>query len=241
MKKYIWVSLYFVWLVMLSYTFFYFSWKWKQLETQKSVVEIESGLNSQNTIVKESKTNKNENTEDDRLTKTHKSNDKLNELEDIKVEPVLEKKETSKWLKESWENAAKISKKDSLKKELIIWKVKLSYVKYIPYMDIYELLWYTGDGYYQVPWKDIYLKQLKSIDYESEKNNINQLIQKVWGNIKQTNLFGDKQLFVNIDVYFKKVVIMLVSYNGKLYLITLPYNNYSAYKSYLNNDLFVKK
>jgi len=238
MKKYVWVSLYFVWLVMLSYTFFYFSWKWKQLEVQSSVIETKNNWDLQNIISKENKSNKDKN---DKLTKTNKSNAKLNELEDVKVEPVLEKKEVSKWSKKSWENAVGVNEKDSLKKELIIWKVKLSYVKNIPYMDIYELLWYTGDGYYQVPWKDIYLKQLKSIDYESEKNNINQLIQKVWGNIKQTNLFGDKQLFVNIDVYFKKVVIMLVSYNGKLYLITLPYNNYSAYKSYLNNDLFVKK
>lgn len=241
MKKYIWVSLYFVWIVLLSYAFFYSSWKWEQLKNQDFSVEVKESWNVQKTVAKQNQDNNI--LKANKLTYSENTWDKLN---NIKIKPVLEEE---KAIVLTWDKAEKFTqmqedsqtKKNDVKKEIIVWKIKLSYVNDVPYVDIYELLWYADGNFYQVPWKNIYLKQLKSVDYEKEKNNISQLIQKGLGNIKETNLFGDRQMFVNLDAYFKKVVIMLVSYNGKLYLVTLPYDKYYIYKSYLASDLFAKK
>jgi hypothetical protein len=55
----------------------------------------------------------------------------------------------------------------------------LTKIDFTPYDDIYEILGYGELPAYQVPGKDIYIKQLKSVDYTEEKSNINQLIQKI--------------------------------------------------------------
>ena len=93
---------------------------------------------------------------------------------------------------------------------------------------------------YKIEDKEIYIKEINSVDYESEKTNISKLIQKIWGNFVETNLFWDKQLFVNPDLYYKKESIIFIEYKQKLYMLVLPYEKYSKYKKFIKEILFVK-
>jgi len=108
------------------------------------------------------------------------------------------------------------------------------------YDDIFEILWIWDLPKYKIEGKDIYVKKLDSVDYESEKVNIEQLIQKIWGNIANVNWFWDKQLFVNLDPYYKKDSISLVEYKWNVYIMVLPYNKYYEYEKVIKEFLFNK-
>ncbi len=234
MKKYIGLTLYFMGIVLLSYSFFYISGKWKKTSFANSenlswLVETTSGQtdNEDLSIVDLE-------TWDNQTTQTFFTGD-----EDITSQTgdSWEVEVSSNF--SSWDKILTGNQQQQTT-GLKLGDQDLTKIDFTPYDDIYEILGYGELPAYQVPGKDIYIKQLKSVDYTEEKSNINQLIQKIWGNIKQTNLFGDKQLFVNPDIYYQKVVIMLIEYNGKLYLVTLPYDKYQQYKGYLKNVLFTK-
>ena len=134
----------------------------------------------------------------------------------------------------SWNTVSQI-----IPNKIYVWLAEAKLVSWSNYDDIFSLFNLEKYPTYKVDGKEIYFKQLKSIDYKTEKANINQLIQEIWGNIVETNLFGDKQIFINPDLYYKKVVIMLVSYGQKVYFVTLPYSKYKQYKLFLKNVLFV--
>ena len=234
MKKYIGLTLYFMGIVLLSYSFFYASGKWKKTsfidsENLSWLVQTTSGQtdNEDLSIVDLE-------TWDNQTTQTFFTGD-----EDITSQTgdSWEVEVSSNF--SSWDKILTGNQQQQTT-GLKLGDQDLTEIDFTPYDDIYEILGYGDLPAYQVPGKDIYIKQLKSVDYTEEKSNINQLIQKIWGNIKQTNLFGDKQLFVNPDIYYQKVVIMLIEYNGKLYLVTLPYDKYQQYKGYLKNVLFTK-
>ena len=234
MKKYIGLTLYFMGIVLLSYSFFYASGKWKKTSFANSenlswLVQTTSGqTDTEDLSIVDLET------WDNQTTQTFFTGD-----EDITSQTgdSWEVEVSSNF--SSWDKILTGNQQQQTT-GLKLGDQDLTKIDFTPYDDIYEILGYGELPAYQVPGKDIYIKQLKSVDYTEEKSNINQLIQKIWGNIKQTNLFGDKQLFVNPDIYYQKVVIMLIEYNGKLYLVTLPYDKYQQYKGYLKNVLFTK-
>jgi len=233
MKKYLGLTLYFVWLVLMSYTFFYFSGKYQKLKAPIQTVNTGNQESLQN------QTSDNQVSENTQIEQTAIQDDVLSGL-NLDLEPQTGNNQD--FIEEVFTGnvlSGEENKKLTIESKLWIGQATGDLVPTTPYDDIYEILWYGKLPAYQILGKDLYLKKLKSVDYEEEKSNINQLIQKIWGNVKETNLFGDKQLFVNPDIYYQKVVIMLVEYNGKLYLVTLPYNDYHKYKDYLKNVLFV--
>jgi len=233
MKKYLGLTLYFVWLVLMSYTFFYFSGKYQKLKAPVQTVDTGNQENLQN------QTSDSQLSESIQTGQVDTTDDVLSGLS-LDLEP--QTGDSQDFTGELFTGnilTGEKNEKPTIETKLGIGQATGDLVPTTPYDDIYEILWYGKLPAYQIPGKDIYLKKLNSVDYEEEKSNINQLIQKIWGNVKETNLFGDKQLFVNPDIYYQKVVIMLVDYNGKLYLVTLPYEDYHKYKDYLKNVLFV--
>ncbi len=229
MKKYLWITMYFVWLVLMSYSFFYFSGKRKKFIIIKSSDKIEKKVDVSN------------NTNNYVTTWSITSNHNKDNNESISwFDIVLKKIENDDftWENLSWSNNLDKKKEVDINKMVKIWKVVWQLVNKTSYDDIFELLWYWKTPTYKIKNKYIYIKILKTVDYENEKNNINQLIQKIWGNIKETNLFGDKQIFINPDIYYGKTVIMLVKHMWKLYFVVLPYKYYKEYKLYLSGVLF---
>ena len=243
MKKYIGLTIYFVWLVLLSYTFFYFnkSKGIKQIVTYQQKEKMNDSWSEKLDLWK-----KDDNSSWNNQQVEEKSNDVLSGIDNLQVvattweeDTVLE--ETSDL--STWSNNQYLSWDDTLNNvipdKIYVWLADAKLVSGSNYDDVFAL--FNVDKYptYKIEWKEIYFKQLKSIDYNTEKNNIDQLIQEIWGNIVETNLFWDEQLFVNPDLYYKKVVIMLVSYDWKVYFVTLPYSKYKKYKPFLKNVLFV--
>jgi len=234
MKKYIGLTLYFMGIVLLSYSFFYASGKWKKTSLANSedlswFVQTTSGqTDNEDLSVVDIETWDNQTTQTF-FTGEEDITSQTGDSWEVEVSSNFS----------SWDKILTGNQQQQTT-GLKLGDQDLTEIDFTPYDDIYEILGYGDLPAYQVPGKDIYIKQLKSVDYTEEKSNINQLIQKIWGNIKQTNLFGDKQLFVNPDIYYQKVVIMLIEYNGKLYLVTLPYDKYQQYKGYLKNVLFTK-
>jgi len=129
---------------------------------------------------------------------------------------------------------------DKANNKLVIWNIILNVVDDDTYDDIFDLLWYPDLPKYKIDGKKIYIKKINSIDYEAEKVNIKQLVQKIWGNIAEVNWFWDKQLFVNLEPYYKKISISLVEYDGSLYFMILPYDKYYEYEKTIKKFLFYK-
>ncbi len=236
MKKYIGLSLYLVWLILLSYTFFYFSPKKQEflsliISNQKHVKNASLSQITGNFLetkadekkTSENFTGKNLSSGSETILSGQQTNSVINE--NLEIKPL------------TWMHLNQNSEEPLLSS---FSGIDLKKVSVSPYDDIFQLLGYTSGIIYQVSWKDIYIKKLKSVDYDQEKNNINQLIQQIWGNVKSLNLYGDKQSFVNIDVYYGKVVIMLISYKGNNYLVIMPYGVYKENRDYLKKVLFAK-
>lgn len=246
MKKYIWITLYFIGLVWLSYTFFYISEKNKTED--KKIVNNQNNTKKQNTVKKDNTLNTEwKNIQDEDIIEKIKTIDKVNEENDKQKDTsstVDNSKNTNNndiSKKEENDNIPeKNNKKDIVLEDIYIWLAHWKLVKDSKYEEIYDILNLGNLPLYKIEDKEIYIKKLKSIEYETEKNIIEQLIHKIWGNIVETNLFGDKQLFVNMDVYYKVKSILLIEYDKNLYLVVLPYKKYKDYKSYLKNVLFAK-
>lgn len=134
----------------------------------------------------------------------------------------------------SWENFS------ATKEFIFIGLAQANLYSWDKYNDIFSLFELDNIPTYKIEWKEIYIKKLNSIEYKDEKNIIGRLIQKIWGNMVQTNIFGEKQTFINIDLFYKKEVLMLVEYDWKLYFVILPYKLYHQYKKFLKEVLFVK-
>ena len=243
MKRYLWLTFYFVWLVLLSYSFFYLSPSWKKiLNSLNTVPQIQWLPDIDTGNISEVKDNKKEvvvNTWTNNLTGelTGVNSGIVSDNTIWNIEMKNNNNQIVTWtnLVNTWEE----QKVEVIPDSIYVWLAEGSLVKTWVFDNVYSVLWLTGP-IYQMDWKRVYLQKIKSVDYLTEKTNINQLIQKIWGNIKETNLFWDKQLFVNPDKYYWKIVIMLVEYNGSLYLVTLPYNDYKQYKNYIQDVLFVK-
>ena len=250
MKKYIWLTIYFIGLVWLSYTFFYLSgneWvnikddsKQKVLDNKKIASENKSNIGN---IIDNIKNEKKLSAE-----QTWNIKDKIKNIEKIQNKKVASGDKEQKILDDKEKNDQQIIDNDQNTEnkvknieleDIYIGLAHLKLLKDSKYEDIYSILGLNKLPLYKIEDKNIYIKELKSIEYEDEKNNIKKLVQKIWGNIIETNLFGNKQLFVNIDVYYKKQSIILVLYDWKTYLLVLPYKKYQDYKSYLKEVLFV--
>ena len=246
MKRYLWLTFYLVWLVLLSYSFFYLSPNWKKILNSLNNVpkiqwlpDINTGNIEQISAIKNDTKNVLTNTwnESDALVKTGSDLDINSDEIDLDIKDENAEKQIVTW--EKIEDLSQEEQVEVIPDSIYVWLAEGSLVETWVFDNLYSNLWLTGP-IYQMDWKKLYLQKIKSVDYLTEKTNIKQLIQKIWGSIKETNLFWDKQLFVNPDKYYWKVVIMLVEYNGSLYLITLPYNNYKQYKKYIQDVLFVK-
>ncbi len=211
-KKYIWLTIYLVGIILLSYVFFLFSNKTVQKKLpkiEKANITWSVSLNTWNNIddTIEEISNNLWNPETTELTWTN---------EDEKVENIVPS-------------------------TMIIWNIELVLANEdTTYDDIFDILWFSEYPKYKVKWKKIYIKKLDSIEYENEKSNIEQLIQKMWWDIAEVNWFGDKQLFANFDAYYKKDSVSLVGYNGNLYVMILPYDKYYEYENTIKKFLFIK-
>ena len=251
MKKYIWLTIYFIGLVWLSYTFFYLSGnKWvntKNDSKQKILDDKKVASGNKNNIgnIIDNIKNKKELSDE----QTWNIENKIKNIKKIQNEKVASGNKEQKILDDKEKNDQQTidnnqnteNKEKNIPLENIyigLWHWTL--VKDGKYEDIYSILWLSRLPLYKIEDKDIYIKELKSIEYEDEKNNIERLIHKIWGNVIKTNLFGDKQLFVNPDIYYKKQSIILVLYDWKVYLLVLPYKKYQDYKNYLKEVLFVR-
>jgi len=224
MKKYIWITLFLIGAIILSYMI-YFSHKKdnEDVKLSENTIKIDDSKNKEiknNNILQDSWNNE---SIDDVLQGSWNNEKLVNNF--------------------TWENDLKIEV-DTWNKEkeetLVVWNLVLKLAKDKTYDDIFDRLgiWYLNK--YKVEWKKIYIKKIDSVDYEEEKVNIQQLIQKIWGNIAEVNWFWDKQLFVNLDPYYKKDSISLVESNGKLYYMILPYDKYYEYKKVIKEFLFNK-
>jgi len=242
MKRYIWLTIYFVWLVLLSYTFFYFSNKSNNLRKIVNISQKSGNVLPVDTLSwkKVLSWSKKDNFFWEELLDSWDLNKISTWFDELYVV------ETNTWsnISETWNNLSTDNAKTNDTQNIIpdkiyVWLAEAKLVSGSNYDDIFSLFNLEHYPTYKISEKDIYLKQLKSIDYETEKNNINQLIQEIWGNIKEVNLFWDKQAFINPDLYYKKVVIMLVSYDDKVYFVVFPYSRYKDYKSFLKNVLFI--
>ena len=232
MKKYIWITLYLIWLVFLSFLFFLHS---KHNNTNKII----KNTTKNNSIIEIKNTNKKNNKIEDNIKLTEKE-ETWNNISN-KIEKELENKDIE------IKNTIKENKKEPIKKEktelpefLFIWLTQLNLQKDTKYEEIYNIINVKWKGIYKVEEKDIYLKPLENNDYDSVKNNISKIINKIWWNIISTNLFWDKQCFINPDIYYKKQVIMLINFDWKNYLVVLPYKKYQLYKKFIKEKIFSK-
>jgi len=241
MRKYIGLTIFFVWLVWLSFRFAFSSWK---IQFKKDFSDTKlTNIQNKNTKIDEKATNKNtynkENTNNlnntwnnldtwDNLDTWNNNtwNNLNNKNEEFKVIPVNKKKHISTKIK-------------IIPEHLYIWLTKANLVKDSKYEEIYALFKLDKISLYKIENKEIYVKQL-SWNYLNIKNKLQNIIQQIWGNIAETNLYGNKQVFLNPNIYYKKYSIMLVKYWQNNYLITFPYNKYSSYKNFMKNVLFVE-
>jgi len=63
--------------------------------------------------------------------------------------------------------------------DIYIGLAHLKLLKDSKYEDIYSILGLNKLPLYKIEDKNIYIKELKSIEYEDEKNNIKKLVQKI--------------------------------------------------------------
>jgi len=213
-KKYIWLTIYLVWIILLSYMFFLFSnnHKYKQVHKLNKI-----NIKTWNIITKP-----------------------INTWDDLNS--TIEEISNNLWEKTSndtWTNDEKIE--NIIPKTMVIWNIELILAENdTTYDDIFDLLWLSDFPKYKVKWKKIYIKKLDSIEYENEKSIISKLIQKMWWDIAEVNWFGDKQMFANFDAYYKNDSISLVEYDGNIYVMILPYNKYYEYENTIKKFLFIK-
>lgn len=230
MKKYIWITLYLIWLVFLSFLFFLHS---KHNNTNKIT----------NNNISETKNTTKNNNKIEKTTKLTEKEKTWNTWSNIsnKIDKELENKDIE------IEKNTKEDKKEPIKKEktelpefLFIWLTQLNLQKDTRYEEIYNIINVKWKGIYKVEEKDIYLKPLDNNDYNSVKDKISKIINKIWWNVISTNLFWDKQCFINPDIYYKKQVIMLINFDWKNYLVVLPYKKYKNYKKIIKEKIFSK-
>ena len=238
MKRYIWLTIFFVWLVMLSFLFSNISKKdnkntnkqntttWnnnrKPIKSQNISNKInDNQVKEQNNYISHKKSNI---TQNKTWNNTEKKQDNFN------IVPVHNKPTT-------WNKINKTEK--IIPDDLYIWLSDAKLIKDSKFEEIFTLFWLDNIPLYKIENKEIYIKQL-SWDYKNIKNNLNNIIKKVWGNDVETDLFGDKQTFFNPEIYYKKDVIMLIFYEKENYLVVLPYKNYWKYKKFMKETLFVK-
>jgi len=226
MKKYIGLTLFLLANILLVYFLF-----WNKINSSEKKQQVEqTGNVSLNINHQQEKTN-------DTVISEEKANDFNNDFE-------IEENKT-------WDNFLEgdlALEKNSIEENdnkipdtLVIWNITLKLAKNDKtYDDIFDILGFLDIPKYKVEGKKIYIKKIDSIDYEGEKINIEQLIQKIWGNIAEVNWFWDKQMFVNLDPYYKKESISFVEYRGNLYLMVLPYDKYYEYEKVIKEFLFDK-
>jgi len=230
MKRYIWLTIFFVWLVMLSFLFSNIS----KNNNKKSITK--------NNIQKIWQTKKEKNLKNDHQNDFKKKNiwnkiKKENKKEvnnDFDIIPVHNSKNTWNNTNIQKENTQKI-----IPDNLYIWLSSAQLLKDSKFEEIFTLFWLDNIPLYQIEKKEIYIKQL-SWNYKDIKTNFENIIKKIWGNDVETNLFWDRQTFFNPDIYYKKDVIMLIYYEKSNYLVVLPYKKYWDYKKFIKETLFEK-
>jgi len=227
MKRYIWLTIFFVGLVMLSFLFSNISKKnnitWNNI--------------TWNNITKKEPTKKKEiisNNNETNLEKNSTWNNTEKKEDNFDIIPVHNNQNT-------WDNTDTQTEESEkiIPDNLYIWLSNAKLLKDSKFEEIFALFWLDDIPLYKVENKEIYIKQL-SWDYKDIKTNFDNIIKKVWGNDVETNLFWDKQTFFNPEIYYKKDVIMLISYEKTNYLVVLPYKNYWNYKKFMKETLFVK-
>lgn len=105
--------------------------------------------------------------------------------------------------------------------------------------NIYEILWFENDYPVYSFDGDIMITGLSDKVYEDEYDRITGIINMLDGTVAQTNLFGQKQFFINIPTYYKKKVVMFVESRMVNYIVILDYDIYQEKKEFLGN-LFSK-
>lgn len=253
MKKYIGITIFLVSLIVASFWIALSSGKLKiNINTQEN--KIKKSNTKTNLTKLDNKVDKQDNTKENNKTEINVNYNSwdISEQENIESENIesgntknIDSKNKSKedtlLNNKNIDNSEQNHKvKNSPKEFLFIWLSQANLYTWNKYKDIFSMLELENIPTYKIENKDIYIKELNSIEYKDEKNIISQLIQKIWGNIVETNLFWDKQLFVNPDIFYKKEVIMLVEYEWKLYLVVLPYKKYHEYKKFIKEVLFIK-
>lgn len=224
MQRYVWLTMYFIGLVLISYMFFYFSTQSKEKDNVgKPTSSVNAPWKGQ---YKNSEKNKETRAQE---LKNTKNNQEANKTEDLSWTFV---KPDSNQSKEKW-----LSHEDTFMK-MEIWTQTLDLIDDKLQETLYNILGIRDFPTYKVKWKEIYVKKLKSIDYLNKKTNIEKLIERIWENIVEANLFGDKQIFVNLKWYYKNSSIMLIEYKWKTYLIVFPYKKYKEYKTFFKEFLF---
>ncbi len=232
MRKYIWLTIFFVWLVILSFLFSNISKKGKNTNISNTT----TWNNNSRKKIKQ-KTIKTNNNKQTKIVQNITWNITNKKKDNFNIIPVHNKQNT-------WDNTNNQSQKTNKTKKIIpdnlyIWLASATLVKDSKYEEVFTLFWLDNIPLYKTENKEIYIKQL-SWNYKQIKSNFDNIIKKIWGNDVETNLYGDKQTFFNPQVYYKKDVIMLISYEKSNYLVVLPYKNYWKYKIFMKETLFVK-
>lgn len=222
MKRYIWLTMYFIWLVLISYTFFYYSSKDNlQKDVENPTKENISQTQKENQEIQK----QNIENQDEKNNTENQTNIENISWDFVRAENL-----------ENWELK---QKQESIFMTIEIWDETLNLIEDKSQETLYEILWVTDFPTYKTNEKEIYIKKLKSIEYEDKKDNIERLIQRIWENIVNSNLFGEKQLFVNIKWYYKSTSIMLVKYQWETYIVVFPYEKYENYKKFFEEVLFI--
>lgn len=126
---------------------------------------------------------------------------------------------------------------DIIPKELTIWW----YVGYLltwwkmfeVTKNIHNMLWYSWNTYV-FSWQ-VNVLWLDTEDYDTEKSKLEEILSKRWWNMVELDLFWDKQAFINIEPYYKKIVIMLINKNWQNWLVTVSYDKYHKMKHFIKN------
>jgi len=147
MKKYIWLTIYFIGLVWLSYTFFYLSGnKWINTKKDNKVVSWDKIPNN---IINDNKKKK----------ETWKIEDKIQNIEKIKDNKVVSWEKIQKIPNNIINDNKKKKEKDIPLENIYIGLWHWTLIKDSKYEDIYSILWLSKLPLYKIEDKDIYIKK----------------------------------------------------------------------------------
>ena len=261
-RQYIGIILFLVTIIVGAYTVYYFFWWWKKDISQVVKTIKKTEKQSQNTVKKNitgenaSSCNISNNTDScvNNVSENNSIENNVNNQNTMQltadVQSWIQKninwniQPITGWIQQniSWDFQSSTGEEleyieDFVPKELTIW----GYVGYLltwwkmfeVIKNIHNMLWYSWNMYV-FSWQ-VSVLWLDTEDYDIEKSKLEEIVSERWWNMVELDLFWDKQAFINIEPYYKKIVIMLINKNWQNWLVTISYDKYHQMKQFIKN------